>query len=110
MDLIEFQWDKYQRPRFVINFQSVTGKDAIAVWEASPIDHWGHMPYFRAYQRRRLFPLIAEPLWFHIGPFARRLTLDWSVRTVVDGVLVRLVQIDRVLNEGLTFQNIRKVG
>ena len=41
IDLLEFQWDKYNRPHFVINFRPVEHQADIARFKANPRENWG---------------------------------------------------------------------
>jgi hypothetical protein len=104
IDMLDFQWDKYNRPSFVINFRPVEDERDIVRLRAEPKKYWDQLytGYFRAGGDFKG--------WFTVEGLGRRFWLERTIQKLVQNVRLRIVDIDRFLNGGPPGQYIRSTG
>jgi len=104
IDMLEFQWDKNNRPHFVFNFRPVENERDIARLRSDPREWLGiYRGYFRAHAGMRL----AEK-WFGVSPVGR-FTPDRAIRNRVDHACKRILEVDSFLRGGPPSPYLREI-
>ena len=97
VDMLEFQWDKYHRPSFVINFRPVEHQGDIARFKPNPRENWPHL--YSAYFRASDGGVFGER-WFKIRLFARIFSPKPAITRLAEKVERRVIEIDEFLKGG----------
>lgn len=105
IDLLDFQWDKYRRPYFIINFRSVEDPDDLEKARRDPKHAWAWNGSFRA------GPSAWSPRWFgQMGILTSVLRLPWRLETEMTTIKRRLREIDAFLKGGRPSRNLGDIG
>jgi hypothetical protein len=94
IDLIEFQWSKYQRPQFIINFNSLPADSKALLNSSDKSKVWAWDSSYRASRAQD------REKWFGIGFGSRLLGSRRRYAAEIDATIDRIADIDRFLIEG----------
>jgi hypothetical protein len=99
IDQIFFHWDRYGRPKFMIQFRLIDHPvDIEEIRAGRPLEWWWYYGFY-AYQAQGLSRLGFEAKWFGVGVICRVITVR-SIDAAIKAVIERLNEIDIFLVGG----------
>ena len=102
IDVISFQWRKYGRPAFIIDFNVIDDLSKFTSMAKEGSETWFVAPWYRAKSNRGPFER-----WFHIGYLPRLFDARGTARREVQSACARIREIDAFAKSGETSAYLR---